>query len=46
MSGEGSDFDSFRLDIFSARRVKIAPAICLVGYLLVILGIMWPRCNE
>ena len=28
-------------DIFSARRIVIAPAFCLLGYLLIIVGILW-----
>lgn len=46
MSGEGTDFNNFRFEIFSARRVKVAPVLCLTGYLLVILAIMWPRRDE
>lgn len=28
-------------DIFSARCIVIAPAFCLLGYLLIIVGILW-----
>lgn len=41
MMGEGSTNDTFCPDIFSARRVIIAPILCLVGYLLLIPAIMW-----
>ncbi len=37
---EGSDFAHFRPEIFSPLRVRIAPLLCLVGYLLVGWGIM------
>lgn len=41
MSGNGSDYETFRPEIFSATRIRIAPALCLFGYLLVIPGIMY-----
>lgn len=40
MSGPGSNGQSFCPDIFSARRVVIAPMLCLSGYLLIIVGII------
>lgn len=30
-------------DIFSTRRIVIAPALCLAGYLLIIVGILRKR---
>ena len=43
MTGEGSSNETFCPDIFSARRVIIAPILCLVGYLLLIPAIVWRR---
>lgn len=40
MSGAGSDETTFNADIFSARRVKIAPAVCLFGYLFMVYAIL------
>ena len=40
MSGPGSTESSFNPDIFSTRRIVIAPALCLAGYLLIIVGII------
>ena len=40
MSGPGSTEQSFNPDIFSARRIVIAPILCLTGYLLIIVGIL------
>lgn len=40
MSGSGSDDTTFVADIFSARRVKIAPAVCFVGFISIIYAIM------
>ena len=41
MTGEGSNNEVFFNDIFSARRIVLAPILCLVGYLLLIPAIMW-----
>jgi hypothetical protein len=40
MSGSGSTEQSFNPDIFSSRRIVIAPMLCLAGYLLIIVGIL------
>ena len=40
MYGEGSDNETFRPEIFSPIRIRLAPFLCLVGYLLIPLGIM------
>ena len=32
MSGSGSTESSYDPDIFSARRIKLAPVVCLVGF--------------
>ena len=41
MSGSGSTEQSFNPDIFSTRRVIIAPILCLAGYLLIVIGILY-----
>ena len=33
----------FEPDIFSVRRIKVAPATCLFGFLLMIVGILFPN---
>lgn len=40
MYGEGSDSETFRPEIFSPIKIRLAPFLCLVGYLLIPLGIM------
>ena len=40
MSGSGSSETTFSPDIFSARRIKVAPAVCFVGFIFMIYGIM------
>jgi hypothetical protein len=43
MSGPGSTEQAFCPDIFSVRRIVIAPQLCLAGYLLIIVGILRAR---
>lgn len=40
MSGPGSTENVFNPDIFSVRRIVIAPLLCLSGYMLIIVGIL------
>ena len=41
MTGPGSTETHFEPDIFSFRRVKLAPAICFSGFVFVIIAIMY-----
>lgn len=41
MSGPGSTEHAFNPDIFSARRIKVAPVVCLVGFLSMIFAILY-----
>ncbi len=40
MSGSGSTEDAFNPDIFSVRRIKVAPAVCFFGFCFIVYGIM------
>ena len=40
MTGPGSTEGYFEPDIFSVRRVKVAPAVCLFGFIIMIYGIL------
>ena len=40
MTGPGSTEQAFNPDIFSTRRIVIAPMLCLAGYLLIVVGIL------
>lgn len=40
MSGPGSNETTFNESIFDGRHIKVAPAVCLFGYLFMIFGIM------
>ncbi len=44
MGGESSSIESgFNPDIFSTRRIVIAPMLCLIGFLMMIVGILLPH---
>ncbi len=43
MSGPGSTETAFNPEIFSPLRIKVAPLVCLTGYLFMIVGIMFGK---
>lgn len=46
MSGPGSTEGYFEPDIFSIRRIKIAPVVCLSGFVFMIYGILHKPKNK
>ena len=47
MSGSGSTETHFEPDIFSVRRIKVAPAVCFFGFIFMIYGILCkPKSNN
>ena len=47
MTGPSSTETHFEPDIFSFRRIKLAPAICFFGFVFVIVAIMYkPKSNN
>ncbi len=46
MSGSGSSEEAFNPDIFSVRRIKVAPVVCFLGFAFVVYGIMHKPKNE
>jgi hypothetical protein len=40
MTGAGSTDSAFEPDIFSARRIKVAPIVCLVGFVSMIYAVI------
>lgn len=46
MSGSGSNEEAFNPDIFSVRRIKVAPAVCFAGFVFIIYGIMARSKNK
>lgn len=42
MSGGSTTEEAFNPDIFSDMRIKVAPMVCLFGFLFEIAAILWP----
>lgn len=40
MSGGSSDETAYNPDIFSVRRIKVAPVVCLVGFVSMIYAVI------
>ena len=40
MSGGGSSEHAYNPDIFSARRIKVAPIVCLLGFVSMIYAVV------
>lgn len=40
MSGSGSSESAYNPDIFSARRIKVAPVVCLIGFVSMIYAVV------
>ena len=40
MSGGSSDETAYNPDIFSARRIKVAPVVCLLGFVSMIYAVI------
>ena len=43
MGGDSSTNEAFNPDIFSARRTKVAPMVCLAGFLFMIVAILYHK---
>ena len=41
MSGGGSSETAYNPDIFSVRRIKVAPIVCLIGFVSMIFAIVY-----
>lgn len=47
MTGPGTTETTFEPDIFSVRRIKVAPAVCFFGFIFMIYAILKkPKTNE
>ena len=47
MSGDGSTETAYNPDIFSARRIKVAPVVCLLGFVsMIYAGVRRPKDNS
>ena len=46
MGGDASTEEAFNPDIFSARRTKVAPIVCLVGFVAMIYAVIHKPKDE
>lgn len=47
MAGPNCTNEVFEEDIFSVRRIKVAPVVCLIGFLMMIVSIIVrPKNND
>ena len=47
MTGPSSSITAFEFDIFSVRRIKVAPVVCLFGFLFMIYAVLrQPKSNK
>ena len=47
MGGSSSTEEAFNPEIFSARRIKVAPIVCFIGFASMVYGVMRkPKNNE
>lgn len=46
MGGPGSTEEQFNPDIFSPLRIKVAPIVCLAGFVLMVAGILYRGKEE
>ena len=45
MVGSGTDVE-YNPEVLSPRRITVAPVVCMIGFVLMIVGIMWkPKKN-
>ena len=45
MGGDGSTESAYNPDIFSVRRIKVAPIVCLIGFVSMIYAVVY-KSNE
>ncbi|MBO5585450.1 MAG: DUF3098 domain-containing protein [Bacteroidaceae bacterium] len=46
MSGDATTEDQFNTEIFSDTRIKVAPMVCLFGFLFEVVAILWPASKK
>lgn len=46
MGGPGSDNTAYNPDIFSARRIKVAPVVCFIGFAMMVYAIIRKPCDK
>jgi len=43
MAGPSTTLDHFEPDIFSARRIRVAPVVSLIGFIVMLVGVMYNK---
>ncbi len=46
MSGASTTEEAFNPDIFSTRRIVVAPMVCLAGFIFVVVAILWKSKSQ
>ena len=46
MGGESTTEEAFNPDIFSTRRIVVAPMVCLAGFIFVVVAILWKSKSQ
>lgn len=46
MAGPSTTLDHFEPDIFSVRRIRIAPVISLIGFIVMLVGVIYKKSNK
>lgn len=46
MGGGSSTQEAYNPDIFSARRIKVAPVVCLIGFVSMVYAVIHKPKNE
>lgn len=46
MSGDPTTENAFNPDIFGTRRIVVAPMVCLAGFILVVVAILWKSKSQ
>lgn len=47
IGGKSEDPNVFNPEVFNFQRITLAPMVCLVGFVTIIVAIMWrPKVNE
>lgn len=46
MGGSGSTTEAYQPDIFSVRRIKVAPVVCLLGFVSMVYAVVRKPGND
>lgn len=46
MAGPSTTLEHFEADIFSVRRIKVAPMVCLAGFVFMIFAVLYKKKDK